>query len=158
MQRGNETLLVTFCTCCIRMAKTHTSWVWCTLYAGTYTISHTRLKHILWRPCAHISKVPRPKEMAICSVVYHASMWFQSLPFSLPPHISPETVFSPVYSPPHPSGRVRSAPKQVRESFTKMRKGNRGRHRKHNCWGNPKDSTSGIKLSLNWFLGLLLSH
>jgi len=51
-----------------------------------------------------------------------------------------------------------SAPKQARESFTKMRKGNRGRHRKHNRWGNPKDSTSGIKLSLNCFLVLLLSH
>lgn len=79
-----------------------------------------------------------------------------SLPF--PSNISSGTAFSPVYSPPsHPSRHVRSAPKQVRESFTKMRKGNRGRHRKHNCWGNPKNSTSWIKLSLNWFSVLLLS-
>lgn len=59
MHRGNETLLITSCTCCVWMAKTYTCWVCCTLYAGTYTISRIRLKHILWRPRAHITKVQK---------------------------------------------------------------------------------------------------
>lgn len=59
MHRGNETLLTISCTCHIWMVKTYTCWVCCTLYAGTYTIAHIRLKRILWRPRARISKVQK---------------------------------------------------------------------------------------------------
>lgn len=90
MHRGNETLLIISCTCYIWMVKTYTCWVCCTLYAGTYTIAHIRL-HTMETVCPYFksSKVPRPKQTAICSVLYDGFMWFQSLPLSHSP--SPPT-------------------------------------------------------------------